>query len=214
LAAPPEQEFVLKYYRHHTNWGTAIAKVAKKAGVRMWKKAFNNPRSSRTTELDAKGTPQSTMGAVFGNTEKVRKIHYLQFQQQKEFAKLLEMMETDSKKEQNVGDQEHFLADFLAKFNSTIRSLGDNLIDKVDNFSEIDEKIQPEFESFGFDLKSYLETVCNPNLTVEEMLQSAQKFIGKTLEYKNKIEVKIPKTRPGRYLQKLAAVIHIKRLRR
>jgi integrase len=111
-AASPEQEFVLEYYRHHTNWGTAIAKVAKKAGVRMWKKAFNNPRSSRTTELDAKGTPQSTMGAVFGNTEKVRKIHYLQFQQQKEFAKLLGMMETDLKKEPNVGDQEHFLADF------------------------------------------------------------------------------------------------------
>jgi hypothetical protein len=68
----------------------------------------------------------------------------------------------------------------------------------VDNFSEIDEKIQPEFESFGFDLKSYLDTVCNPNLTIEEMLQSSQKFVNKAFEYKDKIEVKKSNTRPGR----------------
>jgi hypothetical protein len=70
LAAPPEQEFVLKYYRHHTNWGTAIAKVAKKAGGRMWKKAFNNPRSSRTTEpspTNGKRSPLQLFSSVIKN---------------------------------------------------------------------------------------------------------------------------------------------------
>ncbi|MDR2116687.1 MAG: hypothetical protein LBP87_09950 [Planctomycetaceae bacterium] len=108
------------------------------------------------------------------------------------------MNQTDAKKGQNVGEEKHFLADFLAKFNDTTRSLGDHLIDKVDNFSEIDEEIQPEFESFGFDLKSYLDVICKHDLTIEEMLQYSHEFVGKTLEYKDKIKTKKSNTRPGR----------------
>ena len=57
---------------------TQLCRIIRKAGIKPWKKPFNNLRSTRDTELRRAGTPDYKVDAWMGHTLKVAKKHYLQ----------------------------------------------------------------------------------------------------------------------------------------
>jgi len=59
-------------------------------GVKQWEKLFVNLRSSCITDATERGYSEKMMDAMFGNTAAVRRIHYIQFRKEKEYAKVLQ----------------------------------------------------------------------------------------------------------------------------
>ena len=58
------------------------------AGLEMWPKAFNNLRSSCTTDKERLNWPDTTMNMIFGNSRRVREKNYVQKLREEELADL------------------------------------------------------------------------------------------------------------------------------
>ena len=72
-----EQEYLFEHYRKHSNMASEIHKILEKSGVEVWAKLFNNLRSSLMTDFKIAGIPEHIMDMFFGNTENVRRKHYI-----------------------------------------------------------------------------------------------------------------------------------------
>ena len=71
------QEFVLtRYQGKSNNWRTQVHCIARKAGIQMWPKTFQNLRASRQTEL-AKEIGLTNACQIIGNSITVAIPHYL-----------------------------------------------------------------------------------------------------------------------------------------
>ncbi len=78
LELEPDSVYVLpSAIRCHTNPGTMLRKIVKRAGLKPWPKLWQNLRSTRQTELSEE-FPAHVVCAWIGNTEEVAKLHYLQ----------------------------------------------------------------------------------------------------------------------------------------
>ena len=77
LATPPNQEFVFAKYRNHSNVREAIRKEMKRVGLTLWAKPFTNPRAACQTKMYRAGCSEDFMDSFFGNSEKVRRAHYI-----------------------------------------------------------------------------------------------------------------------------------------
>jgi integrase len=60
------------------------------AGLKKWSKLLVNLRSSCITDLVRFGYSEKVLDSIFGNSAVVRKIHYIQFQKELEYRKVLE----------------------------------------------------------------------------------------------------------------------------
>jgi len=67
-----------------------ILAVIRASGVPVWLKLFVNLRSSCITDLVGRGYSEKTLDAIFGNSARVRNLHYVQFLKDKEYSKVLE----------------------------------------------------------------------------------------------------------------------------
>ncbi|GHT20073.1 hypothetical protein FACS1894189_9010 [Planctomycetales bacterium] len=61
-----------------------------RAGVPVWEKLWINCRSSCITDLSDLHYSEKTLDAIFGNSEAVRKKHYIQFEKEKAYRKVLD----------------------------------------------------------------------------------------------------------------------------
>lgn len=78
LELEPDSVYVLpKSIRFHSNPGTMLRKIIKRAGLKPWPKIWQNLRSTRQTEL-SELFPSHVVCAWIGNSEDVAKLHYLQ----------------------------------------------------------------------------------------------------------------------------------------
>jgi len=76
--AEPGDTYIITRYRDTTqNLRTTFNRIIRNAGLTPWPRLFQNLRSSRITELDERTTAKA-MNLWFGNTEAVRRAHYLQ----------------------------------------------------------------------------------------------------------------------------------------
>ena len=73
----------LGYYRRR------IFSAIRRAGVDRWVKLFVNLRSSCITDMVERGYKEKTLDAIFGNSAKIRSLHYVQFRKDKEYSKVL-----------------------------------------------------------------------------------------------------------------------------
>ena len=72
-----EQEVVLtRYQGRSNNWRTQLHRIARRAGVKMWPKAFHNMRASRQSELE-KEVGLTAACRYLGNSITVAAQHYL-----------------------------------------------------------------------------------------------------------------------------------------
>ena len=76
-AEPGTVHVITKYRAKETNIGTRMARIIKRAGVKVWPKLFQNLRSTRETELAATH-PIHVVCAWIGNSQAVAAKHYLQ----------------------------------------------------------------------------------------------------------------------------------------
>jgi site-specific recombinase XerD len=67
-----------------------LSKIIKRAGITRWDKLFVNMRSSFITDMVALGYDEKTLDSIFGNSAEVRKMHYIQFQKEQSYKKVLE----------------------------------------------------------------------------------------------------------------------------
>ena len=72
----PEQTHVINSHRGHSNWGTAVKRLTKKAGLETWPRCFQNLRASLETDLTHQ-FPIHVVTAWLGNSPKVAADHYL-----------------------------------------------------------------------------------------------------------------------------------------
>ena len=73
-----QAEYVITRDRDtNANLRTQLCRIIKRAGLKSWPKLFQNPRSTRQTELSNR-FPAHVVCARLGNTEGVAKDHYLQ----------------------------------------------------------------------------------------------------------------------------------------
>jgi len=80
--AEPGDTYVITRYRDTTqNLRTTFRRIIRKAGVKIWPRLFQNLRSSRITEV-AEDFPPQALDDWFGNTDPVRRAHYLQTTQE------------------------------------------------------------------------------------------------------------------------------------
>jgi len=63
--------------------------VIRASGVPVWLKLFVNLRSSYITDLVGRGYSEKTLDAIFGNSARVRNLHYVQFLKDKEYGNVL-----------------------------------------------------------------------------------------------------------------------------
>jgi hypothetical protein len=72
-------------------WGQwqMLACTIERVGLTRWPKFFVNCRSSCITDLSEMGYSEKTLDSIFGNSTEVRKVHYIQFQKEKEYKKVL-----------------------------------------------------------------------------------------------------------------------------
>lgn len=78
LELEPDSVYLLPAsLRIHTNPGTTLKKIIKRAGLNPWPKLWQNLRSTRQTELSEQ-FPAHVVCAWIGNSEDVAKLHYLQ----------------------------------------------------------------------------------------------------------------------------------------
>jgi integrase len=87
-AAAPDQEGVFAKYRNYQQVCQAIKRDAKRAGLTLWPKFFTNLRSSCQTRASWNGCSDTVMDAMFGNSPKVRKKHYIQDRPDEAYAAL------------------------------------------------------------------------------------------------------------------------------
>ncbi|MDG1896533.1 MAG: hypothetical protein P8J37_16645 [Fuerstiella sp.] len=67
--------YVLPNIRHTTNVLPTLQRIIKRAGLKVWPKAWQNMRASRATELENEfGTHKTTQWC--GHTEKIAEAHY------------------------------------------------------------------------------------------------------------------------------------------
>ena len=74
---------------HQNNLRTCFLRLIAKAGFEPWPRLFNNLRASRVTELDEQGFNEKTLDSIFGNTESIRRRHYVGFRKDHAFMRLL-----------------------------------------------------------------------------------------------------------------------------
>ena len=74
-----------------------IIAAIRASGMEQWAKLFVNLRSSRITDAVECGYSEKTLDAIFGNTAAVRRIHYIQFRKEREYAKVLQENERSLK---------------------------------------------------------------------------------------------------------------------
>jgi hypothetical protein len=67
-----------------------IVSAIRASGVVQWTKLFVNLRSSCITDFSERGYSEKTLDSIFGNSSAVRSLHYIQFRQAKEYAKVLQ----------------------------------------------------------------------------------------------------------------------------
>ena len=74
----PGAEYVITHYRQgNCNLRTQLQRIIAKAELKPWPKLFQNPRSTRETEL-AERWPEHVVCAWIGNSKAVARKHYLQ----------------------------------------------------------------------------------------------------------------------------------------
>ena len=73
----PEESDIAPVVSLKKSLGSWIGKVAKRAGVELWEKPFQNCRSSRDTEL-RKVFPEYKVNQWIGHTQKVAEAYYIQ----------------------------------------------------------------------------------------------------------------------------------------
>lgn len=77
-AFDPESVYVVTRYRDtNANLRTQLQRIIRKAGLKPWPKLFNALRATRITEL-TESFPTHVVDAWLGNSEEVRRKHYLQ----------------------------------------------------------------------------------------------------------------------------------------
>ena len=60
-----------------------------RSGVERWEKLWINLRSSCITDFSRMGYDEKTLDSIFGNTARVRRLHYVQFDKQRSYARVL-----------------------------------------------------------------------------------------------------------------------------
>ncbi len=81
LAEPGDTHIITRYRDTTQNLRTTFLRIIRNAGVTPWPRLFQNLRSSRITEL-AEDFQAHVLDSWFGNTETVRRAHYLQTTQE------------------------------------------------------------------------------------------------------------------------------------
>ena len=76
------------------NFRDRILAAIRTSGMEPWEKLFINLRSSCITDMAERGYSEKCLDAMFGNSALVRSRHYIQFRQDKEYAKVLQEDET------------------------------------------------------------------------------------------------------------------------
>ncbi len=77
LADEGDEYIITRYRDCNANLRTQLGRIARKAGVPLWRKPFMNMRASRATEL-AQTYPGYVVAAWLGHTEKIAEAHYWQ----------------------------------------------------------------------------------------------------------------------------------------
>jgi integrase len=75
--APEGSVYVIHQYRNGQNINPQLHRIVKRAGLKVWPRAWHNLRASRQTEL-ASSYPLHTVCAWIGNTKAIAAGHYLQ----------------------------------------------------------------------------------------------------------------------------------------
>jgi len=66
-----------------------LLRAIERSGETRWAKLWNNLRSSCITDFSRMGYDEKTLDSIFGNTARVRKIHYVQFDKQRSYARVI-----------------------------------------------------------------------------------------------------------------------------
>jgi hypothetical protein len=75
---------------HCRNWFREFfLRAIERAGVDRWEKLWVNLRSSCITDFSRMGYDEKTMDSIFGNTARVRRVHYVQFDKQRAYSRVL-----------------------------------------------------------------------------------------------------------------------------
>ena len=67
-----------------------IISAIRSSGVEQWCKLFINLRSSCITDFVERGYTEKALDSVFGNSAAIRRLHYVQFRKEREYAKMLQ----------------------------------------------------------------------------------------------------------------------------
>ena len=113
----PESKYVIVENRHHTNWGTMLARLIAKAGLQVWPRIFHNLRASLETDLTHQ-FPIHVVTAWLGNSPKIAADHYLSVRES-DFARAVSIQLG-----QGVGQQLHETADIGSQACPTSAPLG------------------------------------------------------------------------------------------
>jgi hypothetical protein len=122
----------LVFCRRFFGFRERVISAIRLAGVPVWTKLFVNLRSSCITDLDERRYSEVTLNAIFGNSAAVRNRHYVQFRQEREYAKVL-------------SDDERLLR--LLRSGECSGVSDDLLLQKIRQILELPEVLVSPFES-------------------------------------------------------------------
>ena len=95
-----------------------LLRAVKRSGETQWVKLWNNLRSSCITDFSRMGYDEKTLDSIFGNTARVRKIHYVQFDKQRSYARVIadaeRIFSADAQKGAVIQDLIPLLREFFA----------------------------------------------------------------------------------------------------
>lgn len=89
-AEHPDEEYVFSRVSvRNANLRRRFMKRLERRGIERWPRLFNNLRASCVTEYDEMGFNEKTLDSIFGNTEQIRKRHYVGFRKDRAFMQIL-----------------------------------------------------------------------------------------------------------------------------
>ena len=86
---PDDLLFPVRSWREDKGVWLRLLTLIDHAGVARWPRLLNNLRSSCIMDYDEMGFSQKTLDSIFGNSEEVRRKHYIGFRRDREFMKML-----------------------------------------------------------------------------------------------------------------------------
>lgn len=104
-----------------------------RAGLEKWPRLFNNLRASCIMDYDDLGYSEKTLNSIFGNSERIRRKHYISFRRDKEFMTML-------------GSRLH-VVDLLSSLGGTLQN-GVNETDNIDLLIRKLESLKVSQKSF------------------------------------------------------------------